>query len=334
MSADRAKVTQRVRILAAAAFVAVLALAAGLLLLGRGQSSPAAVKQIKPLHPVKHHARSTPKYATRRQKKAKPAVKKSSVPAKKTAVPSVIDGMPASLALALRTNDVVVVSLYAPKASVDGVAMEEARQGASLAGAGFVALNVSNEKVAAPLTSLLTSGATAADRVLDDPAVLIFQSPRTLFVRLNGFADRETVAQAASNAGAVKVTVSGSETWASQANALCLKMETDLLGLQLPSTVPEALDWADRVNGVLAATIRGLHALTPPRGRESQVKQMLAYYDQALAGARAIVVEARQGKQPDVAAYEQKISRLGVSADAIARDLGASACGGGSGFLQ
>jgi hypothetical protein len=79
--------------------------------------------------------------------------------------------------------------------------MDEARQGASLSGAGFVALNVADERIAAPLTSLLTSGATAADRVLDDPAVLIFQSPRTLFVRLNGFNDRETIAQAATNAG-------------------------------------------------------------------------------------------------------------------------------------
>jgi len=30
--------------------------------------------------------------------------------------------------------------------------------------------------------------------------VLVFQRPRTLFVRLNGFADRDTVAQAAANA--------------------------------------------------------------------------------------------------------------------------------------
>ena len=65
---------------------------------------------------------------------------------------------------------------------------------------GFVALDVSKEKVASPLTSLLTTGATPADRVLDDPAVLVFQSPNTLFVRLNGWTDRDLVAQAAENA--------------------------------------------------------------------------------------------------------------------------------------
>ena len=59
---------------------------------------------------------------------------------------------------------------------------------------------MTSEKVAAPLTSLLTGGATPADRVLDDPAVLVFQSPKTLYVRLSGWTDRDTVAQAAENA--------------------------------------------------------------------------------------------------------------------------------------
>ena len=189
--------SQRVRMFAVAGVVAVLALGGGLLFLSRGQSStPAAVKQIKPLHPVTHHqhARAT----TKPKAKAKTTAKRKAAPAKK--LPAVIDGMPAALALALRSNSVVVVTLYAPDSSVDAMARDEARQGAAAAGAGFVALDVSNEKVAAPLTSLLTGGATAADRVLDDPAVLVFQAPGTLFVRLNGWTDRDTVAQAATNA--------------------------------------------------------------------------------------------------------------------------------------
>jgi hypothetical protein len=36
--------------------------------------------------------------------------------------------------------------------------------------------------------------------VLDGPAVLVFERPGSLFVRFNGFADRDTVAQAAENA--------------------------------------------------------------------------------------------------------------------------------------
>lgn len=187
----------RVRILAAALLVAVLALAAGFLLLGRGQrSSQAAVKTIRPLHPVK-------KAATKHVLAVKPAKKPARKPVAKHVVhvrPAVVNGMPAALASALGSHRVVVVSLYTPRSSVDAMATDEARHGAALAGAGFVALSVADEKIVSPLTSLLTGAPTAADRVLDGPAVLVFQRPRTLFVRLNGFADRDTVAQAATNA--------------------------------------------------------------------------------------------------------------------------------------
>jgi hypothetical protein len=195
-------VSSRVRIIALSAFLALLALGAGYALLGRKQSSStAAVKQIKPLHPGKHHARAATKaVATKPKAKTapKPRPRAKAKPAR--SVPAVVDGMPAALALELVTHPVVVVALYAPKSSVDALAMAEARAGAKLAGAGFVALNVANEKQAAPLTALLTGAQTAADRVLDDPAVLVFQRPRALFVRFNGFTDRETVAQAATNA--------------------------------------------------------------------------------------------------------------------------------------
>ena len=193
----------RVRILAAALLLAVAALAAGFMLLGGSpSSSQAAVKTIKPLHPVNKAAKKAAK------PKAKvPAKKLAPKPARKVAKkvakpkgPSVINGMPAALARALASHAVVVVSLYAPRSSVDAMATDEAKHGAALAGAGFVAFNVADERIVSPLTSLLTGAQTAADRVLDGPAVLVFVRPNSLFVRLNGFADRDTVAQAAANA--------------------------------------------------------------------------------------------------------------------------------------
>ena len=188
----------RVRILAAALLVAVLALVAGFMLLGGGGSSQAAVKTIKPLHPAKKRAVTAKTVGAPAQAKktlAKRVAKPTSRPK-----PAVVDGMPAALASALASHPVVVVSLYAPRSSVDELATAEARHGAALAGAGFVAFSVADEKIVSPLSSLLTGAPTAADRVLDGPAVLVFQRPRTLFVRLNGFADRDTVAQAAANA--------------------------------------------------------------------------------------------------------------------------------------
>jgi hypothetical protein len=248
--------------------------------------------------------------------------------AKKARTPSVIDGMPGTLAVALRSNPVVVAALYAPSSSVDAAARDEARQGAALAGAGFVALDVSDNKVAAPLTSLLTGAATAADRVLDDPAVLIFQQPKTLFVRFNGFTDRDTVAQAAVNAGAVKLTTVGSTVaWAGQANAVCNKLKADLLRLPLPTSGGSALDWVDKVNGALENTVKSLRALTPPKGHEAQVHQMVALYAEAVSASEAAVSDMRAGKSPDLGSFQQRISGLGERADAIAVDLGATACG-------
>jgi hypothetical protein len=197
--ADRSYVSldARLPVLAAAIGVAVLALGGGFLLLGRGQSSSsAAAPVIKPLHPVKKHAAATAKKsAPAAQKKVATAVK-----AKPKKAPLVINGMPAALALALRSHRVVVVSLYTPGASVDAMATTEARHGAALADAGFVSFNVADEKLVSPLSSMLTGAPTPADRVLDGPAVLVFERPGSLFVRFNGFADRDTVAQAAENA--------------------------------------------------------------------------------------------------------------------------------------
>ena len=196
----------RVRILAAALFLAVAALAAGFMLLGGSPgSSQAAVKVIKPLHPVNKAAKTAAKKATVKpkvKKAAKKFTRKSAKP-KVAAGPAVVDGMPAALAHALASHAVVVVSLYAPRSPVDAMATDEAKHGAALAGAGFVAFNVADEKIVSPLTSLLTGAQTAADRVLDGPAVLVFQRPGTLFVRFNGFADRDTVAQAAANAASL-----------------------------------------------------------------------------------------------------------------------------------
>jgi hypothetical protein len=187
-------VSLRPRVLAAAVAVALLALVGGYLLLGGGgDTSSAAVKTIKPLHPVK-------KQATKPATAPKRIVAAVKVKPRRKAAPAVVDGMPAALALALRSHRVVVVSLYTPGASVDAMATEEARHGAALAGAGFVSFSVADEKVVSPLSALLTGAPTAADRVLDGPAVLVFERPSALFVRFNGFADRDTVAQAAENA--------------------------------------------------------------------------------------------------------------------------------------
>jgi hypothetical protein len=101
-------------------------------------------------------------------------------------------GLPLVLSRALAKNPVTVVALYDPSAELDELALAEARAGAADAKAAFLAINVFNEPQVRPLAQLLG--------VLNSPSLLVYKRPNTLFVRIDGFSDRQTVAQAAANA--------------------------------------------------------------------------------------------------------------------------------------
>jgi glucose/arabinose dehydrogenase len=118
----------------------------------------------------------------------KPKPKATPRPAK---APTPADQLPAPIRRALAADNVVVVSLYNPNAKTEGTAMREARAGAEQAGTSFVPVDVRKNNLAS---------LNALYGVLQDPAVLVLRPPGSLVVRIDGFADRETVAQAALNA--------------------------------------------------------------------------------------------------------------------------------------
>ena len=95
-----------------------------------------------------------------------------------------------------RYEKVVVVSLYAAKAPGDRKALTHARVGAKQVGAGFVALNLYDERKANSMVKFL--GTT------DSPAVLVVRRPGTVVTRIEGFVDAEIVSQAAQNAAGGK----------------------------------------------------------------------------------------------------------------------------------
>jgi hypothetical protein len=126
--------------------------------------------------------------------KARAAATKGSAARRPLGKPAVAsNGLPSVLARALRRHRVVVVSLYASDAALDGLARAESRAGAADAGAGFVAVNVLDRKRSEPI--VLTTG------VVEAPGTLVFRRPGKLVAHIAGFADRLTVAQAAANAG-------------------------------------------------------------------------------------------------------------------------------------
>jgi hypothetical protein len=124
--------------------------------------------------------------------KPKPAPVPLPAPVAKPAAEPVDDGLPKVLSAALADHRVVVVGLYDPDSAVDRISLDEARAGAKAAGVGFVAINVHAESQSRPLVELLGA--------LENPGVLVYRRPNTLSARFGGFADSETVAQAAANA--------------------------------------------------------------------------------------------------------------------------------------
>lgn len=95
------------------------------------------------------------------------------------------------LGRALARNRIVVAVLYARGAVVDTLAVREARAAAASVGAGFVALRPAD----APRALLVSRNSVAGT-----PTVFVFRRGPELVQRIAGFADRETVAQAAANA--------------------------------------------------------------------------------------------------------------------------------------
>ena len=181
--------------------LAIAALGAGFLVLGRHQDSsdaaPPVTTDVSPLggstlttkaHPRRPPAASTPTTST--PTATAPAVRRRRARAATPGAP-VLDRLPAAIQQGLNSNHVVVVSLYDPTAKIDDTAMREAQAGAQLAGAMFAPIDVTKNEV---------DSLNAHYGVIQDPAVLVLRPPGELVLRIDGFADRDTVAQAAANA--------------------------------------------------------------------------------------------------------------------------------------
>jgi hypothetical protein len=163
---------------------------------GSSGSEPAATPAPVPHTPAApvakpHVARSAAKphaAHARPRTVAKAPVRPAAKPKPEPASPN---QLPAAIRRELAADQVVVVALYDPAAKLDAAALAEARAGAKLAGSSFVRIDVRSRGV---------DSLNAKYGAVHDPAVLVLRPPDSLFVRIDGFADRDTVAQAAVNA--------------------------------------------------------------------------------------------------------------------------------------
>ena len=192
----------RSRLLAIVGILLVAAAAAGLMMVRRlrtqdGASSSHPTVTPNPVHPQRVQPPTVPvttvPVTPRSGTKAAltPPKPDSAAGQTATAPQQPADALPPAVERELAANHVVVVALYDPSAKVDLTALREAQAGAALSSAAFVPVNVTTNAI---------DGLNKRFGVLQDPAVLVLRPPGDLIVRIDGFADRDTVAQAAANA--------------------------------------------------------------------------------------------------------------------------------------
>ncbi|HEX6701559.1 MAG TPA: hypothetical protein VF101_12600 [Gaiellaceae bacterium] len=222
----------------------------------------AALPKVKPLY----HGRKVAAHPA-------PPKKQTVTPARHVApkVPSkppvvATNGLPMVLVQALARHPVVVVALYDPQARIDGISLAEAQAGAAVAGAGFVPLDVLDTQQAGPLMKLLG--------VLPDPAVLVYRRPGDLAARFDGFADRDTVAQAATNAtpdGLARQAATERATpvvtrdaWARRASKVCSRTWANAPRIAANAPRAKFLKWAPGALARQQQLIAQLAALSLP----------------------------------------------------------------------
>jgi hypothetical protein len=186
-------ISPQMRVVALVGLLAVLALAGGMMFLTRSQSAA----------PESELSASELSQALRPVTKAKPAPAATptrtpaAVAPKSVAKPRPLvneDGVPTAIVDALRRSPAAVVALTARGSSIDRMTLAEAQAGARAAGVPYVQIDVLNAQLGRAIAR--TFG------VVEPPATLIYQRPTALFLKLDGYADSATIAQAAENAKA------------------------------------------------------------------------------------------------------------------------------------
>lgn len=101
-------------------------------------------------------------------------------------------GLPVPVARALQKHSIVVVALGMPSSDNDVVTAAEAQAGAKAGHAGFVKVDVLNQKSGTAMLRKLG--------VVDTPVVLVIKRPANIYSEFHGLVDRAVVAQAVAEA--------------------------------------------------------------------------------------------------------------------------------------
>jgi hypothetical protein len=230
-------------------------------------------------------------------------------------------GLPTPGANAFAGRDVVVVTLYDPSSSLDGTSVAEARAGARLARAGFVGVDTRREGATAKLVAKLG--------VLRTPQTIVYAQPGLAVVtRFDGFADRQTVAQAAVNAAPAAVPADAAlAAWARGADRLCDRAAAGYASVA-PANARELQAVEPRLRRIGRSFLTGLAALPAPAARGGDVQRLVELERRNVAVREQLVQTAARGDVTVGAMTKAVHRRTSADADALALALGATHCAG------
>lgn len=307
----------RVRLFAVLALI--LLAGAGAYVLMKGSNSTSDTAATETTLP-KTTRTTTAQTKTTTKQNAKSAKNKKNK--KKSGRHAPVEGVNA-LDAALVAHPLVVVSVYARNVATDNLAMIEARAGAARVGAGFVAFNVFDEKIARQLATLL------GDNASSNPEVLFFKRGRKLVFTLQGFADSQVVAQAAHN------VFPHSEPWVSDANTICGRFSAPLSTAQGKAKSADLLTAAGRTQAAAAleeaATLlnketRSLSAVRTNVSVAKDYAQLVADLRQVATNLRSEATALRGNDAASAKATDQKSAALIASASDLAATLQLTSC--------
>ena len=302
----------RVRLLAVLALILLAGAGAYVLIHGSGPASSTAGTQTT-------LQKTTPSTRTTTTTKAKAKAPESKKAARKTP----IEGVNA-LDAALVAHPIVVVSVYARGVATDEQAMSEARAGAARVGAGFVAFNVFDEKIARQLATLVGAEGTSS------PEVLFVKRGRKVAFTLQGFADSQVVAQAANN------VFPHTEPWVRDANAICGRFSAPLstaLGKGKsadPLTATgraQAAAALDEAATLLTRETKSLSAVRADLSSAKDLAQLVADLRQVATNLRSEATALRGNDTTTAQTIDQKTATLIANTGALAATLQLTSCG-------
>jgi hypothetical protein len=182
-------ISPQMRVVALVGLLAAVALAGGMLFLARSQAATSgsdlsASELSQALTPVTKPPAAPAATPTRKPATTRP-------PAKPRPLVDA-NGVPTAIVDALRRSPAAVVALTARGSQIDRVTLAEAKAAAGAAGVPYVEIDVLNAELGRAIAR--TFG------VVEPPATLIYQRPTALYLKLDGYADSATIAQAAENA--------------------------------------------------------------------------------------------------------------------------------------